>query len=87
MSVLPNQIFVAALAMGHDSTKIRLGAGDREHPGLMTQQIRSELFESVHRRIFAVDIVADLCRRHHHAHLLCGLSQRIASKINHDRFA
>ena len=86
MRVLTDQVFVAALAMGHDSAEIGLGPGYREHAGFHAEKIRGEGLEFVDARILPVDVVAHDRRGHGLAHPGRRLSQRVTSKIDHPSF-
>ncbi len=80
---LADQVLVAALAMGEDAAEIGLRTTRYEHAGFHAEEVGHVAFEFIHRRIFPVDVVADIGRHHGCSHRLGRLGQRVTSKIDH----
>jgi hypothetical protein len=84
MSLLADDVFFAALAMRHQPEQIALRAARDEQRCLLAEHLRREPFEAIDRRIFAVDVIAHLRRRHRGAHGRARQSDGVAAQV--DRF-
>jgi hypothetical protein len=82
MGLLSNDIFVATSAVGHDTYEIGLGSACSENSRFKAEQFGGVIFQSVYRRVIAVDIIANFSFGHSLAHCSRRLGNCIASKID-----
>ena len=68
MSVLPDEIFIAAITMRHERRQIALRTGGKEQSARKTEALGQHGLQPVHRGIVPVDIVPDFGGRHGGAH-------------------
>ena len=77
--------FVAGTAMDEDRDFVAHGAGRQEHRRFLAKPFGHHVAETIDRRVFAVDVVADLGLRHGTAHGRRGLGGGIAPQIDDAR--
>jgi hypothetical protein len=77
-----DDVFVAALAVGHQCEQVRLRAAGNEQPGLETKIASEALLQMVDGRIVAVDIVADFGVQHRFAHRQRWPGDGIAAQVD-----
>jgi hypothetical protein len=65
-----------------DRRLVRHRARGKEEGRLLSQQLGSALLEPVHRRVFAVDVIADLGRHHRFPHGRGRSGDRVAAQID-----
>ena len=82
MRLLPDQVFVAALAMRHQRSEVGLRTGGKEQRRLEPEHLCSARLQRIDRRVVAEDIVADLGRRHGGAHARRGLGDGVAAQVD-----
>ncbi len=74
--------FLAALGLRHDASEIAHGAGRHEQPRLAAEYFRRAVLQAIDRRVFDVDIVANLRLSHGPPHRRRGLRHGIAAQID-----
>ena len=78
-----NDHLVAALAVRHERSEIRLRARGEEERRLEAEERRGVLLQAVHRRVVAEDIVAERRLDHGAAHAGGGPGDGVGTKVDH----
>ena len=81
MRLLADQVFIAAAAVRHQRRQIALRTGRKEQRALEAESLGRHRLQAVHGRIVAVDIIADLGRRHGGAHARRRPGHGVAAQI------
>ncbi|MNP15950.1 hypothetical protein D3C76_1083250 [compost metagenome] len=81
--LLADDVFVTALAMGHQAQQVAHGARRDKQCGSKPQAVCQFGFQAVDRRIFAIHIVTGGGSGHRLEHAGGGLGDGVAAKINH----
>ena len=79
--------FVTPCTMNEQRQQVALGAAGAEDGVLGSKEGRSEFLKAIDRRIFAVDVVADVRRGHSGPHCPGRFRDRIASQVDLQRIA
>ena len=82
VAVLLGDYLVAQPRMRQDGARVSHGAGSHQRCCLRTHGFSRQLFEAVHRRIFAVTVVPELRVPHRLPHLLGRQRDGVASQVD-----
>ena len=82
MRLLADDVFVAALAVGHQSEQVAHGPGRYEERRGEAQARRQFGLQAVDRGVLAIDVVAQFGRGHGFAHAGGGLGDGVAAQVD-----
>jgi len=76
-------IFLAAFGLGHDASEIAHATGRHEQSRFPAKHFGGSRLQTIDRRIFQINIVADFSFGHCPAHRRRGLGHRVAAQIDY----